>query len=225
MTTGKVPISESFFVGSILAAVGGYIDVYTYIDRGEVFANAQTGNILFLGMNLAQGNFRQALHYLVSITAFILGTMLARVIKWNAMMKLIHWKQIVILVEIIILIIVAFIKEGSKDVIANILVSFVSALQIEGFRKISGKAYTTTICTGNLRSGSEFLCDYFKTKDKDKLSLSIQFFGVILSFILGAVISLNITSRIGAKAIIFSCFGLVIVFIFLFWEDSSKDTY
>ena len=46
--------SESYLVGLILAAVGGYLDVYTYISRGGVFANAQTGNIVLLAINLAK---------------------------------------------------------------------------------------------------------------------------------------------------------------------------
>ena len=38
--------SESYLVGVLLAIAGGYLDVYTYICRGGVFANAQTGNIV-----------------------------------------------------------------------------------------------------------------------------------------------------------------------------------
>lgn len=222
MISEKVQISESFLVGAILAAVGGYMDVYTYIARWEVFANAQTGNILFFGINLAQGDFRKAFHYLVSILACISGAMVARAIKWNAWQKLFNWKQVVILVEIIVLFIVGFIKAGSADIIANLLVSFVSALQIESFRKIEGKAYATTICTGNLRSGAELLCDYFQLKEIHKLKAGMQFFGIILFFIIGAMISLNITGKMGEKAIILSCLGLVIVFVLLFQENGGN---
>ena len=37
--------SESYLVGVLLAIAGGYLDVYTYVCRGGVFANAKTGNI------------------------------------------------------------------------------------------------------------------------------------------------------------------------------------
>ncbi|MBC8862671.1 DUF1275 domain-containing protein, partial [Escherichia coli] len=42
-------ISESIGLGLLLALAGGFMDAYSYIERGQVFANAQTGNILLFG--------------------------------------------------------------------------------------------------------------------------------------------------------------------------------
>ncbi|MFR1872716.1 MAG: YoaK family protein, partial [Coprococcus sp.] len=39
-------MSESIRLGIILALSGGFMDAYSYMCRGKVFANAQTGNIL-----------------------------------------------------------------------------------------------------------------------------------------------------------------------------------
>ena len=52
--TGQM--SESFLLGAILALAGGFLDAYTYIGRGGVFANAETGNIVLMGLELADGN-------------------------------------------------------------------------------------------------------------------------------------------------------------------------
>ena len=49
----KVQISESIELGILLALSGGFMDAYSYIGRGEVFANAQTGNMLLLGVHLS----------------------------------------------------------------------------------------------------------------------------------------------------------------------------
>ena len=51
----KIPVEESFFVGALLALSGGLVDVYTYLIRGGVFAFAQTGNLVLLGIRLARG--------------------------------------------------------------------------------------------------------------------------------------------------------------------------
>ena len=45
-------MSESIKLGVILAIAGGFMDAYSYMCRGKVFANAQTGNILYLGMTM-----------------------------------------------------------------------------------------------------------------------------------------------------------------------------
>ena len=65
--------SESYLVGVLLAIAGGYLDVYTYICRGGVFANAQTGNIVLLGINLADHNWSKLLFYMYPILAFMAG--------------------------------------------------------------------------------------------------------------------------------------------------------
>ena len=50
-------ISESIELGIILALAGGFMDVYSYIGRDHVFANAQTGNILLVGVSISEGNW------------------------------------------------------------------------------------------------------------------------------------------------------------------------
>lgn len=52
-------MSETLLVGSLLAMVGGFLDVYTYLTRGGVFANAQTGNIVLLGITLFRRKYQK----------------------------------------------------------------------------------------------------------------------------------------------------------------------
>ena len=42
-------MSEAFRTVLFLSLSGGLQDAYTYLGRGGVFANAQTGNIVFMG--------------------------------------------------------------------------------------------------------------------------------------------------------------------------------
>ena len=51
-------MSESFRLGAVLALTGGFLDAYTYLIRGGVFANAQTGNIVLLGVRLLRRRLR-----------------------------------------------------------------------------------------------------------------------------------------------------------------------
>ena len=65
MEEKRLQMSESFFLTAILAIVGGFLDAYSYLMRGHVFANAQTGNIVLFGVYLEKRNFTQAIYYLV----------------------------------------------------------------------------------------------------------------------------------------------------------------
>ena len=66
-------MSESFLTAVFLSLSGGLQDAYTYLFRGKVFANAQTGNIVLLSANIMDGQWDRVLHYLVPLCAFPLG--------------------------------------------------------------------------------------------------------------------------------------------------------
>ena len=73
----SLQMSETLRLGIILALSGGFMDAYSYLERGNVFANAQTGNLLLFGVNLAEGNYFAMLSYLLPVLAFTLGILLA----------------------------------------------------------------------------------------------------------------------------------------------------
>jgi uncharacterized membrane protein YoaK (UPF0700 family) len=45
-------ITQRFAV--ILTLANGFLDAHTYLARGGVFANVQTGNVIFFAINLFQ---------------------------------------------------------------------------------------------------------------------------------------------------------------------------
>ena len=212
-------MSESLKIGIILALTGGFLDAYTFLVRGKVFANAQTGNIVLLGTNLFQGEFKQALSYLVPILAFIIGVFITEFIKlkFKENEKL-HWRQIIIFIEIFLLALVAFMPQSLNN-LANIIVSFICAMQVESFRKINGIACATTMCTGNLRSGTELLFKYIKTKEPDLKEKGINYYGIDLTFILGAGFGALFTNYFKEKAVLFCCITLFIGFIVMFIKE------
>ena len=160
-------MSESFFLTAILAIVGGFLDSYSYLMRGHVFANAQTGNIVLFGVNLQKRDFTQAFYYFVPILAFAVGVILVEIIKYFYKEEhKIHWRQRIVALEFVLITVVGFIPLGQYDVVANVLISFVCSMQVETFRRVHGHPFASTMCTGNLRSGTEALCQYFKTGDK-----------------------------------------------------------
>ena len=105
----KRQTSESFRLSAILSLSGGLQDAYTYNVRGNVFANAQTGNVVLMSQNLMTGDVRTGVKYLIPIIAFALGIVLAEQIE-HKLKKAdnLHWRQVIILIEIILLGIVGF---------------------------------------------------------------------------------------------------------------------
>ena len=53
-------MSESMLTAAFIILSGGLQDAYTYLCRGKVFANAQTGNIVLLSAYLFEGDTARA---------------------------------------------------------------------------------------------------------------------------------------------------------------------
>ena len=218
----KLQMSESLSMGILLAITGGFLDAYTFICRGEVFANAQTGNIVLFGLNLAKKNWEMAFRYFIPVLAFIFGVFVAEIIKFYFKNNItIHWRQIIIVMEIILLFIVAFLPQ-QMNMLANITVSFVCALQTDSFRKIKGNVCATTMCTGNLRTATELLFLYWKNGDKTLKEKCIWYYSIDLLFILGAIVGTLLTYKFFEKSILLCCFILGLAFIVMFIQNNNE---
>lgn len=220
----KGPMSQSYIVGLLLAFAGGYLDVYTYVCRGGVFANAQTGNMVLLAINAAESDFGKVFKYLLPILAFMMGILVTELVKSRYRYNTaIHWRQIVIALEFIVLLIISFVPSGAQDDLVNIAVAFVCSMQVESFRKFEGKsAYATTMCTGNLRSATEHLFFSGLNKNKEERNTSLKYYGIIAIFIVGAFVSMKVSQSVGEKSILVACFLLFIVFSMMYIPSEQQ---
>ena len=215
-------MSDRMRTAAFIILSGGFQDAYTYCGRGGVFANAQTGNIVLMSSNFFSGRFAAGIKYLVPIAAFLLGTAVAECVhrKWKYYRAL-HWRQIVLACEITMLFAVGFLPQ-EVNALANALVSFVCALQVQAFHKVRGHVYASTMCIGNMRSGVEALIGYFHGRDKAQRRRAATYFIVILLFALGAGIGCIAAKRFGEKAIWVCCGLLAVSFALMFQREPGS---
>lgn len=215
-------MSESMTLAVFLTLAGGFQDAYSYNCRGKVFANAQTGNIVLLGQNLAQGHFQDAMHYLMPLAAFIGGVY---VTEWVHHLykdyEKIHWRQIVLIVETVLLIVVGLLPH-SFDMLANVMMSFACAMQVNSFRKFRGIPCATTMCIGNMRSATEMLCRYHITKDLELKRKSMHYYFVILIFAVGAAVGALMSIHLGLRVIWTAAALLFVGFVLMFVKEDLE---
>lgn len=216
-------MSEAFCTAMFLSVSGGLQDVYTYLYRGKVFANAQTGNIVLCSVKLVEGDWSAVLHYLVPLCFFALGVFTAELLrqKFQQMQRL-HWRQLVVLCEIVMLFVVGFFPQ-EWNLMANALVSFACAMQVQTFRKVNGYAFASTMCIGNMRSGMDSLCNWVLNRNPAALKKSLYYWGIILLFALGAGLGSLTLDLCGAKAIWLSCLLLAVSFCLMFLKEDVEE--
>lgn len=214
----EIQMSEAFLNSAFLALSGGFQDAYTYNARNEVFCNAQTGNVVLMSQHFMAGEVTAGLGYFFPIIFFALGVWVAEKIQANyKYAQKLHWRQGVLLAEILILFTVGFLPT-EYNMLANAMASFACAMQVQSFRKVNGYSYASTMCIGNLRSGTAALSVYFREKKSKQLKKAMYYFGIILMFALGAGIGGNLSIRYGIRMIWVSCGFLMISFLLMFIE-------
>lgn len=212
----RLRISETLTVGILLTVAGGFLDAYTYLFRGGVFANGQTGNLVLLGISLAARDFQRAFYYLLPICSFLLGVFLTENIHRRiSNTSFIKWRHIILLLEILLLFVCIFIPVGTMDSAANIIISFICALQTQAFRSLRGLSYISVMCTGNLRSGIQELCTYMQSRDRKHLTNFRHYFVIVAGFIAGALTGPLLLARLEQFALVFPIILLGIVLLLL----------
>ena len=211
-----VDASEALLFSILLTIIGGFFETYSYVARDHVFANGQTGNMARLGMNLAAGDFGGAFKYLIPIVCFALGVYFAEMVKtYCERHNLLHWKQAILLIEILLTVITALVP-NEYNTAANVLIGVLCGLQMEAFRRLKTYAYNSTMCTGNLRSAADNLYAGLALHDAPALLRASRYLSVVLVFVLGAVAGAFLTQALAEKAVLLCTLPLLAAFGVMF---------
>ena len=200
----------------LLTAVGGFFDAYTFVNCDGIFANAQTGNLIFVGIDLIEGNFPEVLHYSIPILSFVIGVLVSKFIE-TKYKELSIFKHIymLLLTQIIALVVISLKHEFFGVDIRPIVISFICAIQFDGFRKVNNLVFASVFCTGNLRSMSEHLYKYIVLKKKESKTPFLIYLSVITVFLSGVILGAAMSKYFSHKAIIVPIFIIFINLVFV----------
>ncbi|MFY2787012.1 YoaK family protein [Rhodococcus sp. MALMAid1271] len=197
-----VATAKSVRLGVLLAAVGGFLDAYTYVTRGGVFAGAQTGNVVLLGVDIAGGRWTEALAFVPPLTAFVLGVATAEFIALPEVAKIVRRPvRAVLVVEILVVLAVGFLPATVPDALVSVILAHVAGVQVTTFRVLVDSPFNTTMTTGNLRSMSMAAFHRVVDGDREEGTRARRFGAVIAGFLGGALLGAVAVELFGLRAI------------------------
>ena len=133
-----------------------------------------------------------------------------------------HWRQFTLLIEILLLAMVSMIPLHN-NLLANSLTSLACGIQVQAFRKLHGNSFATTMCIGNIRSGTHHLIHFFYEKDRQSLERALLYYFVILCFVVGAILGNWCLPHLQEKTILVSCVLLAIALMIMYIDrEGSK---
>ena len=143
---------EKNWVFYTLICIAGFFGAYTYLLRGNVFCNAQTGNVVLLGLALGSAQWLKALYYVIPISAYLLGAFVSELLP-NPVKHifLIRWDTLLIAVEMLVVLALGFVPESAPVQISQVAINFIASMQYNTFRQAEGTPMATTFATNHIR--------------------------------------------------------------------------
>jgi uncharacterized membrane protein YoaK (UPF0700 family) len=200
----------------------GFLDAYTYLARGHVFANAQTGNVILFALGATGRNWGQALQHLWAILAFMVGVLLSSHIKSGRLDRVLRYPmRWAMAAQAVTLAVIGFVPATVSPTWVNVPISFVTAMLIGLFRNVGELSYIAVATTGNLmrlvESGYTALVD---REAKSRAAIPV-YTAIVAAFAGGAVIGGVATHAWNVRAIWFPA-GLLAITLVLFILDGRS---
>jgi uncharacterized membrane protein YoaK (UPF0700 family) len=209
----------------LLTLTNGFLDAYTYVTRGGVFANVQTGNVILFAIDMRHGHWGSSLAHLWPILAFLAGVLLSAYIKSGRMDRfLAHPLRWTMAIQAVAFAVVGFVPTTVPNSFVTIPISFLAAMQFTLFRNIGDLTYVAVATTGNLMRFVESGYAVFVEKD-DGARLACRVYGTLLcTFSGGAVIGAFASELWGYRAVWApAAFLAVTLVLFIADEREGKE--
>lgn len=218
---------ERDWVYFTLIAVAGFWGAYTYLLRGSVFCNAQTGNVVLMGLALGSGQWRTGLYYLVPISAYVLGAFVSELAPNPVKHRFsIRWDTILMLIEMVAVLALGFVPESAPAQISQVVINFIASMQYNTFRQAQGIPVATTFTTNHIRQIGVGLAKELRHRhscDKSHRRKLATHAGMLFFFATGVIVGTVFCHLLVGKAIWLTIIPLGVIFASLLHADLTTE--
>ena len=186
---------------SLLTIAAGGMDAWVYLAHGHVFANAQSGNIVLMAIELAKGDFSGGANHLPSLVAFIAGLLISRVSGDALKHAKLNSRDVRLGAECVLLVALALIAGSLSDHTVTACVGFIAGVQITSLSHIGAWSFNTGMTTGNLRAAVSALSRAVAGA-KDEWPHALAMAVLCIGFAIGALAGAWLTPRLGGMTLL-----------------------
>lgn len=218
---------ERNWVYYTLITIAGFFGAYTYVLRGSVFCNAQTGNVVLMGLALGDGEWGKGLYYLIPISAYLLGAFVSEIFPnpvkhWFP----IRWDTLLIALEMLVIICLGLVPESAPVQISQIAINFIASMQYNTFRQAEGVPMATTFATNHIRQigvGLAREVKHLKREDKSHRKKLFQHLKMLIFFLIGSSVGTVFCNLLLGKAIWITLIPFSVIFAAFVHADLTTE--
>jgi len=213
-----------FVIACLFTAAGGYLDAFSYIAHGHVFANAQTGNVVFFAVFASAGRWAQAWRHVPPIVAFSLGVAVARLLGVQTQKHTFRATLLCQEFEVAILAVLAVVGARLPNASIVPVISFVAALQNTSLDRIGPWSFNSAMTTGNLRDAVSGLVLWITGRETVENRRKAITLGLICGSFLAGALCGGIYTRLHVEHALAPCVAIVAAGFLLTWRLSRKTS-
>jgi uncharacterized membrane protein YoaK (UPF0700 family) len=195
--------SRTRVVAVLLTLSGGFLDAFTYVGHGRVFANTMTGNVALLGVDAAAGEWAEAGRHIPPLVGFVFAVFIAHMLNLDGVARRVRQPALICLtLEVAFLSIAPIDALTLPELVLIPGISFTATLQTLSFTHLESLSYTSVMTTGNLRrAAAKLFAGLIPRWNSAALGESWLLGMISVSFLAGAALGAFSTSRLHDHAL------------------------
>jgi uncharacterized membrane protein YoaK (UPF0700 family) len=200
-------------VECLFTATGGFLDAYAFIAHGQVFANAQTANVVLFSIYAIEGNGLEAVRHIPPIVACVFGVSAAKVLGARSEKHMFSADLTCQCIELFVLLFLVRFSSQLPNLFVVPIISFVAAMQMASFDTFGPWSFNSATTTGNIKSATVSIVLWLRGEDSSKnRGAAIVSVLACVAFLLGALFGGFYTRRHPTRALL-PCVCMVLVAI------------
>ena len=200
----------------------GFIDAYTFAERGGTFASAQTGNMVSFGAKIFTGKWADAAGHVSVFLGFTIGAFLGEAVIQKFSILGLRKYRIFILTQTVLLLLLAVFQVGMADSLMVFFLGLLAGYELTTFRSFRGTSTNNGIMTGNTKNLMNSLYVSIFSGDRKAMREWNNLFTVIIVFIVGVGAG-TLIMKIDAILNLWAAFALNVC-ILIWLVASRKNT-
>ena len=141
--------SRSKFFACLLTFCAGFVDAYTFMERGGTLVAGQTGNVVFLSVELIHHKTGEIEVKLATMLAFMLGIFLITIFRPFFEQSI--WRVSSISPMVLICTLVGFMPSTVPNMLIVPPIAFCMGVVATAFGEVDGIVYNNSFMTGNIK--------------------------------------------------------------------------
>lgn len=194
------------------AAIGGFFGGYSIFNFCELFANAQTANLIRMIKSAIGADVSALLFGVISLITYMAGNVFCVVYRRYGRHQL---RKVSLLISLTTILVVGIAVQLARFNYAVVPILFAMPIQWNAFNDDAGYASSTIFSTNNLRQATMSLVNYIIDKDKKQLNKTKFFWKTLLFFHIGVTYACVLSLFFGVQSIWLGFLPIAAAFIFV----------